>query len=67
MKHQNPSDQFHTDYNIDDNFEKNVCSAMEMTGLIPALPENEAELRNYEELFPYLPNPARIDEEDEFL
>lgn len=67
MKHQNPSDQNHTDYKVDDTFEKNVCSAMEMTGLIPALPEDEAELQNYEKLYRYLPDPARTDEEDEFL
>lgn len=56
MKHQNPSEQNHTDYNIDDTFEENVCSATEMTGLIPSLPEDEAELHNYEELFRYLPD-----------
>ena len=67
MKHRNPSEQNHEDYQIDDTFEKNVCSATEMTGLIPALPEDEAELQNYDELYRYLPDPARIDGEDEFL
>ena len=67
MKHKNPSDPKHQNYNIDDTFEKNVCSAMEMTGLIPALPEDAAELHHYEELYLYLPAPAELDEEDEFL
>ena len=67
MKHKNPSDQEHQNYNIDDTFKKNVCSAMEMTGLIPALPEDAAELHHYEELYRYLPAPAGLDEEDEFL
>lgn len=69
MNHRNPSEQnhkeqSHKDYQIDDTFEKNVCSATEMTGLIPALPEDEDELRNYEELYRYLPDPARMDGED---
>lgn len=66
MKHQNPSEQAHLEYKIDDTFEKNVCSAMEMTGLIPALPEDDAELHHYEELYRYLPAPARTDGEDDF-
>lgn len=63
MKHQNPSNQTRSTYKVDDTFEKNVCSAMEMTGLIPALPEDDAELHHYEELYRYLPAPARADEE----
>ena len=31
-----------------------ACSAQECTGLIPSLPEKEAEVENYQELFPYL-------------
>lgn len=31
-----------------------ACSVMDCTGLIPALPANEEELENYEELYPYL-------------
>lgn len=30
-----------------------VCSARDCTGLIPALPETEAELEFYQELYPY--------------
>lgn len=65
MKHQTPSGPDHIDYRIDDTFEKNVCSAMEMTGLIPALPEDEAQLDHYEKLYRYLPNPADVDEKDQ--
>lgn len=31
-----------------------ACSAMDCTGLIPALPETEDELEAYEELYPYI-------------
>jgi len=31
------------------------CSAQDCTGLIPSAPENESELENYEELYPFLP------------
>ena len=32
-----------------------ICSSMECTGLIPALPENEDQLESYKELYPFLP------------
>ncbi len=32
-----------------------ICSSMECTGLIPALPEDEDQLESYEELYPFLP------------
>lgn len=31
------------------------CSAQDCTGLIPKGPENDAEIENYEELYPFLP------------
>lgn len=31
-----------------------ACSAQECTGLIPSLPEDEDEIEQYEELFPYI-------------
>lgn len=31
-----------------------ACSSMDCTGLIPALPQDEAELEAYEDLYPYL-------------
>lgn len=64
MKRQTPSKTDSIDYKIDDTFEKNVCSSTEMTGLIPALPQDQEELRHYEELFRYLP--AADDKEDHF-
>ena len=36
----------------DDYLNNPAASAMECTGLIPALPETEAELEAYEEIFP---------------
>lgn len=30
-------------------------SAQDCTGLIPSAPKNQAELENYEELYPFLP------------
>lgn len=31
-----------------------ACSAMDCTGLIPALPENEDQLESYEDLYPFM-------------
>ena len=31
-----------------------ACSSMDCTGLIPALPEDEAQREAYEELYPYI-------------
>ena len=31
-----------------------ACSAMDCTGLIPSLPQSEAEREHYEELYPYI-------------
>lgn len=41
-KHQN-------NYDID----LKTCSSMDCTGLIPSLPQSEAEEESYEELYPY--------------
>lgn len=38
----------------DDSEQIQACSAMDCTGLIPALPENEEQLEAYEELYPFL-------------
>ncbi len=38
-----------------DNDDLRICSSMECTGLIPALPEDEGQLEAYEELYPFLP------------
>ena len=39
-----------------DDFEVDIqaCSTMDCTGLIPALPETEAEKEAYEDLYPYI-------------
>lgn len=46
-----------------------IASSMECTGLIPALPETEAEMEAYEEMFPYLTPPLNNskDPDDENL
>jgi len=56
------------DYNIkdDDYLDNPVASSMECTGLIPALPETEAELEFYEEMFPYL-TPASYKDTDNLI
>lgn len=35
-----------------------TASAQDCTGLIPAAPTGENELENYEELYPFLPEPS---------
>ena len=35
-----------------------VASSTECTGLIPALPETDAELEAYEDMFPYITPPS---------
>jgi len=54
------------DYHIvDDEFLDNpVASSMECTGLIPALPQTEAELESYEKLIPFLTPPAPKNSDD---
>ena len=42
-----------------------LCSSMECTGLIPALPENEDQLESYEELYPFLPPVSCADDAPE--
>ena len=39
-------------------FSKSVCSAMDCTGLIPALPSSEEELEAYEEMYSFCPEDA---------
>lgn len=48
----------------DDCLDNPVASSMECTGLIPALPETEAELEFYEEMYPFLTPAASKDPED---
>ncbi len=50
--------------NDDDEFlETPAVSSMECTGLIPALPETEAELEAYETMFPFITPPVSDDKD----
>lgn len=40
-------------YLEDSEFSKSICSSMDCTGLIPALPSSEAELEAYEEMYQF--------------
>lgn len=42
--------------NKDDDFDIDIqaCSTMDCTGLIPSLPQSEAEREAYEDLYPYI-------------
>lgn len=42
----------HDEYDID----IQSCSAMDCTGLIPSLPQSDAEVDHYNELYPFLPD-----------
>ena len=48
-----------------DDFDVDIqaCSTMDCTGLIPALPETEAEQEAYEDLYPYIPRAKNIGED----
>lgn len=38
-----------------------ACSTMDCTGLIPSLPQDEAELEAYEDLYPYITKAKKVD------
>lgn len=52
-KEEKPVDTFSNSY-ID------TCSANDCTGLIPALPQSEAEIEAYEELYDFLPGMKQV-------
>ena len=52
MKESSKNKSADTDWEID----IQSCSATDCTGLIPALPETDAELEHYQELYHYLPD-----------
>ena len=52
MKNSSKKQLSSTDWEID----IQSCSATDCTGLIPALPETDAELGHYQELYHYLPD-----------
>lgn len=41
--------------NIDEMYDRSLCSATDCTGLIPALPVTDSEITFYEELYHFLP------------
>lgn len=49
-------------------FSKSICSTMDCTGLIPALPSSEAELEAYEEMYQFCLNgvPKAPEDTDEY-
>lgn len=49
-------------HNEDVDIDIQACSAMDCTGLIPALPQSEAERESYEDLYPYITYAASNDE-----
>lgn len=38
----------------EDDIDIQACATTDCTGLIPSLPQSEAELESYQELYPYL-------------
>ena len=42
--------------NLFDDSDIQACSATDCTGLIPALPETDAEFEHYQDLYHYLPD-----------
>ena len=44
----------HSETQVHKNNDIQACSSMDCTGLIPALPEDEAQREAYEEIYPYI-------------
>ena len=40
-----------------------ACSTMDCTGLIPSLPQDDAERESYEDLHPYITKAQKVDED----
>ena len=40
-----------------------ACSTMDCTGLIPSLPQDDAERESYEDLYPYITKAQMVDED----
>ena len=56
MKEPSKNKSADTDWEID----IQSCSATDCTGLIPALPESDAELEHYQDLYHYLPDEKKM-------
>lgn len=53
MKHEK-KETGHPDLSLpDDDFARSICSATDCTGLIPTLPDSDAELDAYEEMYAF--------------
>ncbi len=50
-KNHNVRSSHHEDYDID----IHSCSTMDCTGLIPSLPQSDAEVEHYNQLYQFLP------------
>jgi hypothetical protein len=60
MKKEKNKDEYDKDpYRVEATSSFSTCSAMDCTGLIPSLPQSEAELESYEELYPYITYPVK--------
>ena len=46
--------------NLFDDSDIQACSATDCTGLIPALPQDEAEIEAYETIYPYIPKAKSV-------
>ena len=53
------------DHKEKDNFDVDIqaCSTMDCTGLIPSLPQDEAEKEAHEDLYPYVTKAVSSDKE----
>ena len=40
-----------------------ACSTMDCTGLIPSLPQDDAERESYEDLYPYITKAQKVGED----
>lgn len=49
-----PTDSIKSPLDDDDGFNIQACATTDCTGLIPALPQSDAEIESYQELYPYL-------------
>lgn len=53
----------HNQHNEDVDIDVQACSTMDCTGLIPALPQSEAEREAYEDLYPYITHATASNDE----
>lgn len=49
----------------DDDIDIQACATMDCTGLIPSLPQSDAERESYNDLYPYMPVAASNGKKDD--